>query len=417
MEKKLPVYKFKLKFKKGADTMSIVGSPAFQSDFFMFSEEEKYHFYDEPKRMIAGLALIPDKKVYRRVQNSDGTQEEFYGMFDAQEIETVRNDFMAGNNNTKVNFEHDGRKSTDKIHLVESYIVESKLQQEDLKQRFGISAPMKSWFVQYFAEDIETFNEIKRNGFHGFSLEVYLDKEPVNNNKFKNQTKMNKLVEKFKSLLSDMVDSFEDTIAVTGEKINVGEVGEPVTITKVDINGEPVDSPCPDGEYLLETGETVVCEGGMLKERMPAPDAPVELVDDEEEVQPEVSTEAPVASTEAPVADVGAVVLAPVEEVVKEPVAVVEAPKAEDTSVSGETKTQKEDKTPLEFAELKQKFAHQQEVIDALSQEITALKAQLRLPMTKPVQNSKEKQLFQADLAKMTPYERAATAKGLRVIN
>ena len=52
---------------QGIDAISVVGSPAMESQFIMLSEEKRVSFakIDNEKQILLGVAMIPEKKIYR----------------------------------------------------------------------------------------------------------------------------------------------------------------------------------------------------------------------------------------------------------------------------------------------------------------------------------------------------------------
>ena len=53
----------------GVFAVSLVEKPAIEKDFIALSKEEiKLKVIDEDKRIVVGFALVPDKKIYTRIQ-------------------------------------------------------------------------------------------------------------------------------------------------------------------------------------------------------------------------------------------------------------------------------------------------------------------------------------------------------------
>jgi hypothetical protein len=266
----LPLYEFFIDPKKknsGVKAVSLVDSPAIESDFVMFNKDSKmdrYVFADQSKGMILGLALVPNKKIYRL----DNKGNEFNGYFSADTIEMIRNKFMEEKNTDQVNLQHKDNEYVKGVYLVETYIVKTPEQQLDIKNK-GIEAPLGSWLVQYHVDSPELFNEIKTGGYHGFSVEAFLDNQLVINQ----PTIMNKYIDKFKTLLEEFEHEqyFTDSrIADTGQQITYGKVGEPVKAV-VDIkSGNNVSmGSLSDGQYTLEDGTIIAVKGGVLFEVEP----------------------------------------------------------------------------------------------------------------------------------------------------
>jgi hypothetical protein len=481
MAKKRPLYELKKSSKDNyIEAIAIVDKPAIQSSFYMFAEVEqrKYLFVDEPKKMIAGLALIPNLKIVRYDRDEQGNvTDEYDVMFTAETIEELRNDFMKKNINDAVNFMHVNNAVPENVYLVETFMVESELQQKDLKQRFNIDAPLKSLFVQYHVEDINVFNQIKDLGFHGFSIQGYFDKELVQLNKHDyKENIMNKIkqtIEKFKVLLAEAEAELApvalvDKIAETGQEVKVGKEGEPVLIVTADPQGNPVEQPCPDGQYVLENGDTIDCKQGVLVSRTAATAAAVAVEPQGKEApaEPAASGDTKQAMADYPwdtcIKDrlsegydqaAAEAICGKIrsENMTAEAAAIALGCKKKEelaAAVSGDTAPAPVDQTPEVSAKTlgdlvdtskdgeyeisvtvsggvitEATVSAEQELVKAtklneqLQSEITLLKSQLKLPVTKPIVNQQTKQQFtKEELAKMTPYERNAIAKGLRII-
>ena len=250
----LPLVEFTIDPKKknaGVKAISIVDSPAIESDFILFSKDnlERYKFADETKQMILGLALIPNKRIYR----VDKQNREYEGFFSPQTIELIRNKFMEEKNISEVNLQHSESEYVNGVYLVETYIVQSPEQQKLLLSK-GIDAPLGSWAVQYHVDSPELFQEIKQGGYHGFSVEAFLD----NQLSIQTPTMMN--IEKFT----------EGRIAETGQQITYGKPGEPVkAVVDIKAGGNISQSSLSDGQYTLEDGTIIAVKGGVLFEIEP----------------------------------------------------------------------------------------------------------------------------------------------------
>ena len=155
----------------GVKTISIVDTPAIESDFVAF-EKEKIEYVEMKgayKQILAGLALIPNKDIPRT--NPKG--EKYLAYFTAEGIEKIRNKFHKQLMNNRVNVDH---KQSDYInaYMVESFIIDSDERLADVKAK-GIKEPvMGSWFVAYKIEDIEVFNKALSGELNGFSVEIFI---------------------------------------------------------------------------------------------------------------------------------------------------------------------------------------------------------------------------------------------------
>jgi hypothetical protein len=445
-KKKYPLYELK----KGGndnfvDAIAIVDHGAIESNFYMFANQIKKQYFitDEPKKMIAGLVMIPDLHIYR----VNSMNEEFEVFFSRETIEQLRNDFMKNKRNDAINFMHVDNAIPENVYIVESFIVETDLQAKDLKQRFNIDSPLGSWFVQLHCESLELFQSIKQYGFHGFSIQGAFEDVLIHlNNSNNNNNIMNKIIEKFKAALIEMeaelAEAPMDKIAETGQAIKVGKEGEPVAIVEAnpgDPMGQPVETPCPDGQYVLESGDTIEVKNGALVSRIamakpeekPAEPAEEKPAEPQAPASGDTKTEKPAEelklAAEVPV-EVPAEVPAEVPVEVVDPTPEVSAKtlgELIDTSKDGQYEISvsvmggkiTEANVSAEQELIKEQFATAVSTIETQKKEIELLKAQLKLPVTKPIINpDAPKKFSKEELSKMTPYERNAIARGFRII-
>jgi hypothetical protein len=292
-----PVYKFIVK-EEGTNTgmvaISLVSEPALKSEWMTFKKTEiKPQFValesEEIKNEILGAALIPDYPILRK--DDDG--KFYYGIFEKETIEVIRNKFMKQSKNlTTVNLNHDSEKSIDAF-LNETYIIESEEQLSAVKALgLGDEIVLGTLMMRYKIENDDVYNFAKDN-LNGFSIEILLEKELIEefqkNNLNKNITimsKINKMVEKFKTAISDFEETseLEDvTVAESGRVLRYTEIGAPVLEVTVDEEGVETTVPFEEAaELILEDGRTIIIDdNGNLLEIKDA-DEEVEAVTEED---------------------------------------------------------------------------------------------------------------------------------------
>ena len=285
----LPIYEFLVDGEElGMSAISLVDKPAIESDFIAFEDSKPKPKYiklsGEYKNMVAGLALTPDKLIYRN--NEDGG---YYGYFSSETIEKIRNKFHKEKNTSEVNLQHDDNNFID-AYLVESYLLDSQARVDEVKARGIEEACLGAWFVTYKIEDDQAFQKVLDGELNGFSIEIMLDKElKLNNNKNKNKfmSKFNSFVNKFKTLLAELesVDLvlIDAVLADGSATVRYGVVGEVVNYVSTDDQGVETLTPVPEGSYILESGETLVVDADSKLTEIKAADAvtdPVALVDE-----------------------------------------------------------------------------------------------------------------------------------------
>jgi hypothetical protein len=329
----------------GVKAMSLVTKPAIESNFLKLEDAKKpakvVALKDEKgeyKQVLAGLALVPEKLIYRY----DALNEyEYMVYFDAEGIEKIRDKFHKDKNTDIVNLQH----SDDVVdaYLIESYIINSEERLAEVKSQGIEEAVMGAWYVQYKVVDDEQFEKALQGEINGFSIEIqgnYLLDGVVNLNKnnSKNESKImgkfNQLINKFKKILEEF-EEVTAKIADTETTLIYAEIGEPVyqLVAAEEEGGEPTRELATEGTYILDNGKSIVVDDAGNLVEIKEDDAPIEPVNDEElkvETPVETLEEEPVV-VDAPTAD------EPVEETATDMVVEgIEAliPKNEDGSMS-----------------------------------------------------------------------------------
>lgn len=286
----------------GMEAISFVDMPAIESDFLKLNNNQKepklivLEKEGEYKQILAGLALVPNKPMYR---NNEGF--EYYVYFETQEIEKIRDKFHKSKLTDVVNLQHESKDVVD-AYLVESYIVNSEERLNEVKSQGIDDVVMGSWYVQYKIEDKEVFKKALDGELNGFSIEIRGNLIPDNNINFNKNNKNNSIMSKFNDLINKfktVLNEFEletAKIADTERSITYGEVGEPVYEVKVDEAGVETSEPISEGEYILDNGKTIVVDENSTL---------VEVKEDSEEVEPinDEELEEEVAPEETVVAD------------------------------------------------------------------------------------------------------------------
>ena len=102
----------------GIEAVSIVENPAIESDFIaLASEEVQLAKIDEEKKLLMGAALIPNKPIYRKRNDTD-----FYVYFSKDTVRRASEMFFQNGNQNNATLEHD--MEIKGLTVVESWIVE-----------------------------------------------------------------------------------------------------------------------------------------------------------------------------------------------------------------------------------------------------------------------------------------------------
>lgn len=150
----------------GIEAISIVESPAIESDFVALNNQEiKLAEIDKEKRILLGALLIPNKPIYRK-----GDEGEYYIFFSKDTIVKASQLYLRNGYQNSTTLEHD--QALNGLTLVESWIVEDEVQ--DKSRKYGLNVPVGTWMGAVKVNNNEIWNEyVKTDKVKGFSIEGY----------------------------------------------------------------------------------------------------------------------------------------------------------------------------------------------------------------------------------------------------
>ena len=150
----------------GVEAISIVESPAIESDFVALKNQEiKLAEVDKEKKILMGPLLIPNKPIYR-----NGSEGDYYIYFSKETIEKASQMFLQNGNQSNSTLEH--AKALNGLTLVESWIVEDKA--KDKTALYGLDVPVGTWVGSVKVNNDKVWNEfVKTKKVKGFSIEGY----------------------------------------------------------------------------------------------------------------------------------------------------------------------------------------------------------------------------------------------------
>jgi len=268
--------KFNPKLNGGVYAISLVENPAMEGLFIALSKQEEVKLaeVDKEQRILMGLVLEPNKKVYR---NQGG--EEFNIVFSEETIKELSHNFFKLGYQGNSTIEHESKNKIDGVTFVESWIVEdSKI---DKSANFGFSYPKGSWIATMKVDSDEVWqNYVKTGKVQGFSVDAMLSLEEVN----LNTINMSKEAEKsFIELLKDLPNQIK--LALTPKKeeeeIKLGSIKMADGAITIEYDGEALmvgqsawimaedgtKVSVPVGEHQLEDGTVlIVTEEGKVGE-------------------------------------------------------------------------------------------------------------------------------------------------------
>lgn len=170
----LPIYKAKITdAETGMFTISLVDSPAVESDFLVFEKQQPMNFKieNEEKRIVTGVVMRVDHPIYRI--GSSGY--EYYIMFDRPTVELMAEKWLAEGMHNRINLQHNPEAYVDGIYLKEVYF---KDVERNINPQGYEDIEDGSLFASYKVLNDDVWSEIKKGAFKGFSLEGVFNMEP-----------------------------------------------------------------------------------------------------------------------------------------------------------------------------------------------------------------------------------------------
>jgi len=175
----------------GIDAISVVETPAIQSNFVTLKEQDnkvELAEISKDKRLLLGAALIPDKPILR-VNDDD---EKYYIYFSKETVRKASELYAKRKFQDKATIEHE--RDVKGMTVVESWIVEDK--EKDKSSIYGLDVPVGTWCISMKADNEDIYLKAKEGKIKGFSIEGVFD------NKEKDEKQ--KLEDEIQSVLEEL---------------------------------------------------------------------------------------------------------------------------------------------------------------------------------------------------------------------
>ena len=151
----------------GVEAISLVHSPAMEKNWVALNEHKvQFKTLDEDKRIIIGLALIPNKKIYRRNKGKEYTIS-----FSEDTVRKASELYLKRSNQHKATLEH--QEVANGVCLVESWLVQDT--DKDKTALYNLNAPVGSWAVTLKIDNDDIWARVKAGEYLGFSIEGMFD--------------------------------------------------------------------------------------------------------------------------------------------------------------------------------------------------------------------------------------------------
>jgi len=157
---------------EGINAISLVESPAIEENFVYLSKEQhkvEFKTIDNEKRVIVGLALVPNKLIYRRRGDY-----EYNITFSEETVRKASELYLKRLKNNNATLEHE--EFTSGVSVIESWIVEEP--SKDKTALYGLNAVKGAWAVTMKIDNDEVWNDVKEGKYLGLSIEgIFSDKK------------------------------------------------------------------------------------------------------------------------------------------------------------------------------------------------------------------------------------------------
>ena len=177
--------------KDGIDALSLVKFPAIEENWVALNNHRiEFKSVDDEKRIIIGLALVPDKLIYRK--NGD---YEYNIKFSKETVNKAARLYLKKLNNNNATLEH--KTEVEGVSVVESWTVDNP--KIDKTALYDLNAVEGAWAVIMSIDNDKVWEEIKNGTYLGISVEGYFSDEE----KLSSQNKELELIEKIKSIINN----------------------------------------------------------------------------------------------------------------------------------------------------------------------------------------------------------------------
>ena len=179
----------------GIEAISLVESPAIEENFVALSKHKvEFKTIDSEKRIIVGLALVPDKLIYRRRGDY-----EYNIVFSKDTVRKASELYLKRLKLNNTTLEHDD-KMTSGVSVIESWIVEDP--NKDKTALYGLNAVAGAWAVTMKIDNDEVWEDVKSGKYLGLSIEGMFS-DSVEDTE---EIEASDVLEQIKNMLTEQID-------------------------------------------------------------------------------------------------------------------------------------------------------------------------------------------------------------------
>ena len=153
----------------GVEAISLVESPAIEENFVSLSRHKvDFKSVDDEKRIVVGLALVPDKEIFRK-----SGDYAYKIMFSKETVKKASELYLKRLKNNNATIEHE--LVVKGVSLIESWIVEDP--NMDKTNLYKLDAPEGAWAVVMKIDNDEIWEDVKQGKYLGFSIEGFFSQK------------------------------------------------------------------------------------------------------------------------------------------------------------------------------------------------------------------------------------------------
>ena len=157
----------------GVFAISLVESPAIEENFIALSNYKMdLKVVDEERRIVVGLALVPEKRIYRKMKPKGSEEEKEFNIFFSKEtVAKTAELYMKNLHLNNVTSEHE--RPVQGASVIESWTVEDP--KKDKTAHYNLSAVEGAWAVMMKIYNDDEWEKVKAGEYKGFSIEGLYD--------------------------------------------------------------------------------------------------------------------------------------------------------------------------------------------------------------------------------------------------
>ena len=157
---------------EGISAISLVEFPAIEENFVALSKDQhkvEFRTVDKEKRIIVGLALVPNKLIYRRRGDY-----EYNIIFSKETVRKASELYLKRLKNNNTTLEHE--ELTSGVSVIESWVVEDPF--KDKTALYNLNAKEGDWAVVMKVDNDAVWQDVKNGKYLGLSIEgIFSDKQ------------------------------------------------------------------------------------------------------------------------------------------------------------------------------------------------------------------------------------------------